>query len=157
MGLDWRPADLFEPWGLEADAVLLSRVLHDWDDAAASRILARTRDALPPGGRERSAGEFERLFRATGLELESVRTVAAFPSILVGWRHERRRPARSPVGYGLLIADVGRGFARELGDLLRGRLRTQGRVLWSGASRCPEGDEPRRGSRGVRWHGVPHY
>ena len=112
-GLAWHPADLFEPWGLEADAVLLSRVLHDWDDAAASRILSRARDALPPGGRvfviemlipegsgagalcdlhllmatggrERSADEFERLFRATGFELEAVRTVAALPAILVG-------------------------------------------------------------------------
>jgi hypothetical protein len=50
-GLDWHAADLFEPWGLTADVVLLRdwvppcvrtvasqpslRVLHDWEDDAA--------------------------------------------------------------------------------------------------------------------------
>ena len=34
-----------------ADALILSRVLHDWADADALRILANCRAALPPGGR----------------------------------------------------------------------------------------------------------
>lgn len=49
--LTLRRANLFEPWGVRADAVLLARVLHDWDDADAVRILQRARAALPKGGR----------------------------------------------------------------------------------------------------------
>jgi SAM-dependent methyltransferase len=44
------PGDLFGAWGVRADAVILARVLHDWDDAQAARILERARDALRPGG-----------------------------------------------------------------------------------------------------------
>lgn len=112
-GLHWHAADVLAAWGLEADVVLLSRVLHDWDDEAARRILANARAALPAGGRvlvvemlvpdggaagalcdlhllvatggrERTAAEFERLLRETGFELAAVRSVAALPSILVG-------------------------------------------------------------------------
>lgn len=111
--LEWHVADLFEPWGIEADAVLLSRVLHDWDDAGARRILSRARAALPiggrvfviemlipeggvagalcdlhllmaTGGRERSAAEIARLLGETGFRFDGVRTVAALPSIVVG-------------------------------------------------------------------------
>jgi hypothetical protein len=46
-----RPGDLFAPWGARADAVILARVLHDWDDADALRILHRAREALHSGGR----------------------------------------------------------------------------------------------------------
>lgn len=112
-GLRWHSANLLEPWGLEADVVLLSRVLHDWDDAAAQQILTHARTALPvggrvyiiemliaegsvagalcdlhllmaTGGRERSAEEFGRLLAMTGFQLEGVRTVAALPSVVVG-------------------------------------------------------------------------
>jgi hypothetical protein len=44
------PGDLFEPWGTQADAVILARVLHDWDDEDALRIVRRAREALRPGG-----------------------------------------------------------------------------------------------------------
>lgn len=109
----WHPVDIFEPWQMEADVVLLSRVLHDWDDASAKRILSHARDALPTGGRlfviemllsdqqvdgalcdlhllmatggqERSAGEFERLLLDSGFQLREVRRLPALPSILVG-------------------------------------------------------------------------
>ena len=43
--------DLFQPWKVRADTVFLARVLHDWDDPEALRILARAREALNPGGR----------------------------------------------------------------------------------------------------------
>jgi hypothetical protein len=49
--LEVREGDLFEPWNVRADAVFLARVLHDWDDAEALRILVRAREALNPGGR----------------------------------------------------------------------------------------------------------
>ena len=34
-----------------ADAYVLSRVIHDWDDGDASRILATCRRVMPEGGR----------------------------------------------------------------------------------------------------------
>lgn len=112
-GPTFHAASLFEPWGIEADVVLLSRVLHDWDDVDARRILARARAALPiggrvfviemlipeggvagalcdlhllmaTGGRERSAAELGRMLGETGFRFEGVRTVAALPSIVVG-------------------------------------------------------------------------
>jgi len=42
--------DFFEPWPVRSDAVVLARVLHDWPDDEAVRILARARDAMPTGG-----------------------------------------------------------------------------------------------------------
>ena len=44
-------ADLFAPWGVTGDAVVMARVLHDWDDAPALRLLRQARGALPAGGR----------------------------------------------------------------------------------------------------------
>lgn len=43
--------DLLQPWPITADVVILARVLHDWPDEAARRILHHTRAALRPGGR----------------------------------------------------------------------------------------------------------
>jgi hypothetical protein len=43
--------DFFESLPAGADAYLLSRVIHDWDDADAGRILATCRAAMPPGAR----------------------------------------------------------------------------------------------------------
>lgn len=109
----WQSGSLFEPWKIEADAVLLSRVLHDWDDAEAIQILMRARAALSrggrihivemlapdesvaggvcdlhllvaTGGRERSAEHFERLLAAAGFELTAVRRLPALPSVIVG-------------------------------------------------------------------------
>ena len=44
-------ADLFGSWGVEGDAVMMARVLHDWDDVSALRLLRRARTALPVRGR----------------------------------------------------------------------------------------------------------
>ena len=44
------PGDLFEQWPVRSDAVVLARVLHDWPDDEAVRILARAREAMPTGG-----------------------------------------------------------------------------------------------------------
>ncbi|WP_230371678.1 methyltransferase [Paludibacterium denitrificans] len=38
-GLNWLPGDLFEPRSIRADVVILARVLHDWDDGDAIKIL----------------------------------------------------------------------------------------------------------------------
>ena len=39
--------DLFGKWPATADAVILARVLHDWPDRDAVRILSRAREAMP--------------------------------------------------------------------------------------------------------------
>jgi hypothetical protein len=109
----WQSGSLFEPWGIEADAVLLSRVLHDWDDGEALQILRHARAALTrgghlyvvemlvpvegvagalcdlhllmaTGGRERSAEDFGRLLSAAGFELAGERRLPALPSVIVG-------------------------------------------------------------------------
>lgn len=106
-------ADMFSAWPVAADAVVLARVLHDWDDADAVRILRRARDAvdvgapifvvemllpehgyagslcglhllMATGGRERSRAEYEHLMSAAGFDLQEVRRIPALPSILVG-------------------------------------------------------------------------
>ncbi len=42
--------DIFGKWPVESNAVFLARVLHDWPDEDARRILARAREAMPVGG-----------------------------------------------------------------------------------------------------------
>jgi SAM-dependent methyltransferase len=49
--LEVRMGDLFKPWSIGADAIFLARVLHDWNDEDALRILVQARKALKPGGR----------------------------------------------------------------------------------------------------------
>lgn len=44
-------SDFFHPWPLKADAVLLARVLHDWDDAQATSLLQQARKACTPNGK----------------------------------------------------------------------------------------------------------
>ena len=44
------PGDLFQRWPIQTDAVILARVLHDWPDDDALRILSRAREAMPLGG-----------------------------------------------------------------------------------------------------------
>lgn len=110
-GLNWLAGDLFEPWNVQADVVTLARVLHDWDDGDAIKILSQARAILSPGGklfiiemlmeehgvsgalcdlhlmmatggRERSQKAFERLLAETGFRLVDVRRVAALPCVL---------------------------------------------------------------------------
>lgn len=44
------PVDFFNEWPVRSDAVVLARVLHDWHDDDAMRILTQARDAMPAGG-----------------------------------------------------------------------------------------------------------
>lgn len=111
--LSFHAADLFAPWPVRSGAVVLARVVHDWDDEPATRILRRAREALPvggqlylvemvrpregfagalcdlhlltvTGGRERNAAEYTALLEAAGFALGEVRHLAALPSIVVG-------------------------------------------------------------------------
>lgn len=112
-GLKWKAVDLFKPWGVEADGVILSRVLHDWNDADAIQILRHARASLSAGGRlfvvemllpeeggsgglcdlhllmatggeERTASQYQKLLEASGFEFLQVKNLAALPSVLVG-------------------------------------------------------------------------
>jgi hypothetical protein len=105
-------ADIFEPWPVSADVVLLARVLHDWDDDGAISILKRARAALKPGGRilivemvldehgyggglcdlhllavtggrERTIADFRKIIESAELRLEKAMVTAALPRILV--------------------------------------------------------------------------
>lgn len=105
------PGDFFSPWGARADAVILARVLHDWNDADALRILQRAREALRPGGRvhvvemvlegmggglldlhmllstggrERTEAEFRKLLGHSGFQLHECRLLPGVSSLLVG-------------------------------------------------------------------------
>jgi SAM-dependent methyltransferase len=48
---DFVCGDVFETDLPRSDAYLLARIVHDWDDNAAARILRRCREAMRPGGR----------------------------------------------------------------------------------------------------------
>lgn len=111
--IEWQSGDLLEPWGVRADAAILCRVLHDWNDADALRILRQARAVLAPGGQlfivemllpekgcagslcdlhllmatggqERTASEYQALLEQTEFALREVRRLAALPTILVG-------------------------------------------------------------------------
>jgi hypothetical protein len=107
------PGDLFEPWGLRGDAVLLARVLHDWDDERCHVILRHARAALEPGrgrlfviemirsddgfdgalcdlhlltdtgGAERSRAQLEALLDEAGFEVIAQKSFGSVPSILI--------------------------------------------------------------------------
>ena len=50
--LELRPGDMFrDPFPSGADVVLLSNILHDWDEPECLALLRRCAAALPPGGR----------------------------------------------------------------------------------------------------------
>jgi hypothetical protein len=112
-GLEFRSVDILGPWGLSADVVTLSRVLHDWEDDVAVTILSHARASLPvggrvfviemlrpeggsagalcdlhllvaTGGRERSADEFNQLFEKAGFRMLETRTIDSLVSILMG-------------------------------------------------------------------------
>jgi 2-polyprenyl-3-methyl-5-hydroxy-6-metoxy-1,4-benzoquinol methylase len=105
--------DIFWPWGVEGDAVVMARVLHDWDDSKSLQLLCNARGALQPGGRlflvemllpedgyagglcdlhlllttggkERTAAEYEALLHDAGFDLKEIRRIPALPSIIMG-------------------------------------------------------------------------
>ena len=109
----FRVGDLFAPWDVAGDAVVLARVLHDWDDAPALRLLRRARRAVPAGGRvfviemllpedgsagglcdlhllaatggrERTASGYAALLARAGFEPAGVRRVPGLPSVVAG-------------------------------------------------------------------------
>ena len=112
-GIKWKAGDLFKPWGVSGDAVVLARVLHDWGDLDAMKILHNARTSLSRGGRlyivemvlpeegfsgalcdlhllvatggqERTKKEYRKLLDESGFALKDVRGVPGIPSILFG-------------------------------------------------------------------------
>ena len=111
--------DFFEVDLPPGDAFLLARVIHNWDDAAAGRILATCHRAMAPGQTillaeavlpERAADHPA----VTTMDLHMLvlfrhareRTVAEFDALLAaaGFRRERVVPTRSPAGLALIEA-----------------------------------------------------
>ncbi len=111
--IELRAGDLFRRWGLEADVVVMARVLHDWDDRKAIEILRQARAVLQPGGRlfivemiltdagkagglcdlhllmanggrERTAHEFALLMSEAGFSLKRVHHTPAVTSVIEG-------------------------------------------------------------------------
>lgn len=106
--------DLFKKWSAaasDADAIILARVLHDWSDADAIRILRRARQAMRPdstlyivemlldenspsgglldlhmlamtGGAERTANGYRALLAQAGLKMVGAAPTAAVSSVL---------------------------------------------------------------------------
>jgi len=112
--------DFFDSLPGGADTYLLSRVIHDWDDAACRRILATVRAAMPPHGRvllveailpERASD----LPAAIRMDLHMLvllgakeRTAAQYRGLLgeAGLRVERILPTPSPAGLSVIEATI---------------------------------------------------
>jgi 2-polyprenyl-3-methyl-5-hydroxy-6-metoxy-1,4-benzoquinol methylase len=111
--IKWHAASIFNFWNLRSDLVLLSRVLHDWDDGHALQILKRARETMKNGGRifiiemlldennvsgslcdlhllmvnggrERTAQGYNELLGRAGFKPAGVYHFAALPSLIVG-------------------------------------------------------------------------
>jgi hypothetical protein len=103
--------DLFKPWPIKANKVLLARVLHDWTDTQAVNILRHAKASLLPqgevlvlemvlpdagfggslcdlhllavtGGQERRLNEYQSLFLSAGLVLNSTSVGPGLVSVL---------------------------------------------------------------------------
>ena len=103
--------DIFRKWPVRSDAVVLARVLHDWPDDDARRILVRTREAMSvggslyvvemmldetvgagglldlnmlvmTGGRERTLREFQYLLAEAGFQLRDARPTGAVNTLI---------------------------------------------------------------------------
>lgn len=105
-------ADLFQPWPHSGDAVVMARVLHDWEDEKCVTLLRHAREALPRGGRiylvelvrrpdsfdagllslhllvtsggmERTADHYERLLASGGFKLLELRRSQGVSNVIV--------------------------------------------------------------------------
>ncbi|WP_374315583.1 methyltransferase [Aquabacterium sp.] len=111
--IQWVARDFFAPWDVSGDAVVLARILHDWDDPDALRILARARESMPlggqmfivemvmsdndpsgalcdlhllmvTGGRERTLAQYTELLARTGFALKEAKRMNALSTVLIG-------------------------------------------------------------------------
>jgi ubiquinone/menaquinone biosynthesis C-methylase UbiE len=91
-------ADFFDSLPDDADAYLLSRVLHDWDDDSAARILATVRAALPSHGKVLLV---EALLPERAADRPAAIWMDLHMLVLFGARE------RTAAEYGRLLADAG--------------------------------------------------
>jgi 2-polyprenyl-3-methyl-5-hydroxy-6-metoxy-1,4-benzoquinol methylase len=109
----WHGIDFFEPWEIQANVICLARVLHDWDDPDALKILKNCREALleggkicliemvmsehgvsgglcdlhllmATGGKERTVKEYSNLFEEAGFRVDNVSICDSLLSIITG-------------------------------------------------------------------------
>lgn len=112
-GITFRPGDFFEPWQVSADVIIMSRILRDWDDSKASKILKNAAKALlqggkclilemilqesapnghlcdlhllaVSGGRERTIRQWGDLLNANGFKITSVHSRDGFINVIEG-------------------------------------------------------------------------
>jgi len=133
--------DFFTAVPAGADAYVLRHILHDWDDEQAAAILRNCRDAMAPGGRilviesvippgnapcfgkwidlmmlivggrERTEGQFRRLFAAAGLDLRRIVPTAHEVSVIEAVQPSRpsaERGGASPAAASLEPVSYGR-------------------------------------------------
>jgi len=108
-----RGIDFFEPWLLSVDVIALARVLHDWPNECAIKILKNARICLKPGGRivvidmirpekgyagslcdlhllvmtgghERCLTEWQDLFAQSGFKISEILERQGIPAVLIG-------------------------------------------------------------------------
>jgi hypothetical protein len=110
--------DFFESVPAGGDAYLLSRILHDWNDEDAVRVLRTCRTAMPPGARllvvdavlPDRARDMPAAIRMDLLMLLLLnareRTAPELDALLTGAGFRRRRlvPTGSPTGLALIEA-----------------------------------------------------
>lgn len=111
--LQWQACDLFAPWSTRGDAVIFSRVLHDWDDEDAIKILRQAKASLVTGGRlfvvemllpetggnggqcdlhllmatggkERTERQYREIIEKADFKILQVKQLPALPSLLIG-------------------------------------------------------------------------
>ena len=110
--IQYKGGDFFKPWNVMADGIILSRVLHDWPDDLAVKLLNQARYALLPGGKiyvlemilekdapkgglldlnmfvmtggcERTLEDWQRLLGEANLSLSKVTEVSPIVSVLI--------------------------------------------------------------------------
>jgi len=110
-GINYRSADFFKEWQIAAEIVMMSRIMHDWNDNDASKILNNAREAILPGGKlliiemvldddianghlcdihlmavtggqERTLKQYKQLFFANGFRIETVHNNGSFLSVI---------------------------------------------------------------------------
>lgn len=111
--IEFKAGNLFDCWEVQGDAVLLARVLHDWNDEAALAILKNAHAALvsggqvfivemllredamsgslcdlhllmATGGQERTLDQYKKILEQAGFAFKHVIRLPALPSIIVG-------------------------------------------------------------------------
>ena len=116
-GINFHSADFFKKWQISADIVVMSRILHDWNDGNASKILKNARNAVLPGGKlliveivledslanghlcdihlmavtggqERALDQYQQLLSANRFKIESVHNNGSFLSVIEATLYE---------------------------------------------------------------------